>query len=239
MAWRSFVVVGTLVVLVGCAGTGSQPRDLQADARLDRLAQAQQRLEMRIDEVTRNLLSLRERVETQAAAVTELEEKAKAQPPMEMPPLGVVRVEPLQEQEPSPGPAATAPPQGKPSVSDPAAELYRKAFNSFREGRFGPAILDFEEFLRRYPGHAYADNAQYWIGEAYYSQGEYQQAVVEFGKVVERYPRGGRAADALLKIGLCYERVGDPDKARVFWRRLVDQYPGSEAARQVNQLTNR
>jgi TolA-binding protein len=125
-----------------------------------------------------------------------------------------------------------------------AQDLYRRAFSGFRKRDFGRAILDFEEFLRRYPGHEYADNAQYWIGESYYSQAEepqamdkqptdkremYKQAIVEFRRLLDRYPDRETAPDALLKIGLCYDNFREADKAREFWNRLATKFPDTEA----------
>jgi tol-pal system protein YbgF len=124
----------------------------------------------------------------------------------------------------------------KPSVEEAAAtKQYTRAFNAYRQGTYGKAILDFEEFLRLYPDHPHADNARYWIGESFYSQGEYKQAVVEFNRVFDRYPHEDKAPDALLKIGHSYEKLGDGKNARVFWRRVANLYPESEAARRAQE----
>ena len=57
-----------LVFSVGCAaGTKNQVPEWQP--RLEELANAQSRLEMRIEEVTRNLLALRSRLEAQESAL--------------------------------------------------------------------------------------------------------------------------------------------------------------------------
>jgi tol-pal system protein YbgF len=182
-------------------------------------------LELRVEEVTRNLLALRERLDAQEQSVAALQ-AARPEPAAEPAPLRVVRLEPP--------PEAARAPEGR--SADPAADLYRRAFNGFRENKFGQAILDFEEFLRLYPEHEYADNAQYWIGESYYSQGEYEQAVVEFDRVLARYPGKAKAPDALLKIGLAYGKMGDPERSKVFLTRLVSEYPQTEAARQAQKL---
>ncbi len=66
----------------------------------------------------------------------------------------------------------------------------------------GQAVLDFLDFIAKYPKHPLVANAQYWIGEAYYVQRDYRQALVEFQKVLESAPGSAKAGDALLKIGL-------------------------------------
>lgn len=219
-------LLGVLSLVLGCAAPGSQTQVPEWQAPLADQAQAQNRLELRLEELVRNLMLVRERVDT---LETTLAEREQVRNQTEPPPLKVVRL------EPPPLRTALAAPAPVDSV---AADLYRKAFNAYREGRFGQAILDFEEFLRGHPDHEYADNAQYWIGESYYSQGEYEQAVVEFSRVLDRYPHEAKAPDALLKMGLAYDKLGQPDRARVFWERLTNQHPHSEASREAQQRLN-
>ena len=55
----------------------------------------------------------------------------------------------------------------------PAAEplaLYKTAYDDLRAGRHEAAERGFREFVRSYPHHDYADNAQYWLGECFYDQ---------------------------------------------------------------------
>lgn len=246
-------VIATLVALAaGCAGLGAPPAAPDAPSKFDELSRSQGRMELRLDEVTRNLLALRERIEAQDTAIKVLREASREGKDAEReepePALPIVKVEPLADPKPPevPPPLPRNPPSNQdasfvaraeaPADQTAASDLYRRAFNGFRENRFGQAILDFEDFLRRYPDHEYADNAQYWIGECYYSQKEYEEAVVQFGRVLDRYPRESKAPDALLKIGLCYQNLGDLEKARVFWRRLVSEHANTEAAGQARVL---
>lgn len=245
-------IVALVALVSGCAGLGTPPTAPDARVKLEEMARAQARVELRVDEVTRTLLALRERVEAQDAAIKALKEASREEKDAGRdepePPLPVVRVEPLpapRQAEPqaaaprTPPPAPDVSPPSRPSPGQDqaaASDLYRRAFNGFREGRYGQAILDFEEFLRRYPDHDYADNAQYWIGECYYSQTEYEQAIGEFGRVLDRYAGASKVPDALLKIGLCYQNLGDQEKARAFWKRLVSEHPDSEAASQARKL---
>lgn len=218
---RARLTLGTAVLLItGCAAPATQSRTPEPQPRVDQLERAQARLEARFDEMARNLLALRDRIDAQAAAPTATRP---VDEPVAVPSLKVVKLEPPTAR-PEPAP---------PAVESAASDLYRRAFNAYRERRFGASILDFEEFLRQYPDHDYADNAQYWIGDSYYSQGEYGQAIVELNRVLELYPNEAKASDALLKIALCYEKLGELEKAKVFVRRLLDHYPQSDAARQV------
>ena len=75
--------------------------------------------------------------------------------------LGVAPVPPIRASAP---PAVT-------EHAAPAAEplaLYKSAYDELRAGRHEEAEHGFREFVRRYPHHDYADNAQYWLGECFY-----------------------------------------------------------------------
>jgi tol-pal system protein YbgF len=91
-------------------------------------------------------------------------------------------------------------------------------------------VLDFLDFMAKYPGHPLVANAQYWIGEAYYSQRDYRQAMVEFQKVSALAPGSAKASDALLRIGMCQRNLRDEVSARQTWERVVRDFPQSEAA---------
>jgi tol-pal system protein YbgF len=130
---------------------------------------------------------------------------------------------------PSPAPAKPAPKTG----GSPEQE-YAAALATYRAREHGQAVLDFVDFIAKYPKHPLAANAQYWIGEAYWAQRDYRQALVEFEKVFERGP--AKAPDALLKIGLCHLRLNDVPRAQNAWQRVVNEYPKSEPAAMARSL---
>ncbi len=115
-------------------------------------------------------------------------------------------------------------------TADPLA-LYRTAYDALRAGRHDDAVHGFREFVRLYPRHDYADNAQYWLGECFYDRKQYALAAAEFQKVVARWPAGNKAPDALLKLGYCLIADGDKTKGREILRDLPGTYPRTEAAR--------
>lgn len=124
--------------------------------------------------------------------------------------------------------ARKAPTRGE--ASSAAADEYRAAVELVRSGKTEEAITALRAFLRAYPRHDYADNAQYWLGEAYYAVKDYQHALVEFRATIETYPRGNKVPDALLKVGYCYQALGQADKARAVLEQVVNLYPKSEPA---------
>src|SRR3989338_6449249 len=108
--------------------------------------------------------------------------------------------------------------------------LYNEAQNLFTGGKLAESVEQFAKFILYYPKHTLADNAQYWIGEAYYSEKNYQKAVSEFKRVVDNYPAGNKAPDALLKVAFSYLELNNREKALEFLRLLPERYPSSEAA---------
>jgi len=155
-----------------------------------------------------------------------------AAPPAATPAPSVARA-------PTPAPTPTSPPgvapaKPAPKVGGNPEQEYAAALATFRSREHGQAVLDFIDFMAKYPKHALAGNAQYWIGEAYWAQRDYRQALVEFEKVFGH--GSGKAPDALLKIGLCYLRLSDVPRAQQAWQRVVSEYPKSESATMARSL---
>lgn len=116
------------------------------------------------------------------------------------------------------------------ATNDTAAADYRSAVELVKTGKHEQAVAALRAFLKSYPRHDYADNAQYWLGESFYARKDYQQALTEFRATIETYPRGNKVPDALLKVGYCYQALGQSDKARAVLEQVVNLYPKSEPA---------
>lgn len=114
--------------------------------------------------------------------------------------------------------------------NDAAAGDYRAAVELVKSGKHDEAVAALRLFLKTYPRHDYADNAQYWLGESFYAQKDYSHALTEFRSTIETYPRGNKVPDALLKVGYCYQALGQSDKAKAVLEQVVNLYPKSEPA---------
>ncbi len=123
----------------------------------------------------------------------------------------------------------TVPSAPAPAATDAPGD-YKAAVELVKSGQYEPAIAAFRAFITKYPRHDFADNAQYWIGEAYYAQKDFQHALAEFRATIETYPRGNKVPDALLKVGYCYQALGQTDKAHAVLEQVVNLYPKSEPA---------
>jgi tol-pal system protein YbgF len=114
-----------------------------------------------------------------------------------------------------------------------AMKLYTASVDLLKHGQHAEAIAGLQKFIRIYPVHDYADNAQYWLGECYYDQKDFKTALREFRRVVQRYPSGNKAPDALLKVGYCYWQLQDNGKARDVLEQVVKSYPGTDIAKKA------
>jgi tol-pal system protein YbgF len=120
------------------------------------------------------------------------------------------------------------------SALDPEAKkAYETALAQVQGRQYDRGLEGLNAFLVRWPDHPYAENAQYWRGEAYFAQGEYLRAAEQFEAVLARFGSGNKGPDALLKLGMCHDRLGASQRAREYWDRLKNEYPRSDAAKRI------
>ena len=116
-----------------------------------------------------------------------------------------------------------------------APQEYREGIDFLRRGDNGGAIQKLREFVRKSPKSEYADDAQYWIGEAYFANRDYNRAILEFNEVLLRYPKGDKVPAALLRQALAFAELGDKVDARLVLQKLVSEHgdtPEAEKGRQ-------
>lgn len=118
----------------------------------------------------------------------------------------------------------------QPAVSVTEKQLYQEAYETLRNGHNSQAIAAFKSLIDRFPAGEYADNAQYWLGEAYKVNQNMDAAKMAFSKVVELYPQSPKVPDALLKIGYIEVEKNNFAQARDVLTRVTVNYPGTTAA---------
>lgn len=109
--------------------------------------------------------------------------------------------------------------------------VYQTAYNDYINRNYDLAVIEFQNFLTAFPDSALADNAQYWIGECYYSQQRYEESLAEFNKVIQQYPEGDKFIPAMLKKGLSQIETGNIRNGKQILEKLVEDYPYSNEAR--------
>jgi len=208
------------LLTAACAVT-PPPVDLTPiKAEMSRLAGSQEDLSARVERLQTNLTLAEARLQDQQKLIDELRRTSSTQ-----------MVTPAGEKTVAAGGAPT--PAEETGVPRSPTEVYLQAFADYASGRFDRAITGFETFLRHFPNNDYAGNAQYWLGECYYSRQDYARAVTEFRKTVENYPQGAKAPEALLKMAAALRQMNDTARAEEALQLLRGRYPESAAAQKA------
>jgi tol-pal system protein YbgF len=131
----------------------------------------------------------------------------------------------------TPPPGSSLPPASL-AANDQAAvqRAYDNAYSNYRLGDYPSALRGFESFLKSFPTHALAPNAQYWIGESHARQRQYREAIEAEHRLLVTYPDSAKTPDALLIIGTAESSLGDNAAARKTFEDLIAKYPASDAA---------
>ncbi len=115
-------------------------------------------------------------------------------------------------------------------VAKSPEEVYQQAIDTFKAGKFDEARGMFTGFIKQYPTNELASNAQYWVGETYYSEKKYEQAILAFQDVIKKYPNTGKVPAAMLKQGMSFFAIGDDKSAKYVLKKLTTDYPLSDEA---------
>jgi tol-pal system protein YbgF len=136
----------------------------------------------------------------------------------------------------TPPPVANAGPPANPAAGMSPGRLWDMAFSDYAAGQWPLAIQGFETYMRAFPRSEQADDAQFYIGEAYQLDGKMREALAAYERVAADYPQSNRAADSYYKRGVIYNTLNQPDRAREMFETTIKQFPNSESSRLARQL---
>jgi tol-pal system protein YbgF len=128
---------------------------------------------------------------------------------------------------------------GASGAGTPDQAAYAQAFDSLKSNNYPAAITGFRSYLQTYPQGQVADNAQYWLGEAYYASKDYPNAAFAFKSVVDLYPSSRKVPDALLKLGFAQFEMKRFGEARTTLTDVARRFPDSDAARLASERLRR
>lgn len=114
--------------------------------------------------------------------------------------------------------------------------MFETAQADYAAGQWGLAISGFEQFIRSFPTHERADDAQFYIGESYQVDGKFKEAIAAYELVLQKYPTGDRAPQAMYKRGIALSLLGDNERARESLQLVIRNYPQSEVAVLAKQV---
>jgi tol-pal system protein YbgF len=109
--------------------------------------------------------------------------------------------------------------------------VYTQAFDALKAGSYSVAITGFKDFLSSYPASGLAENAQYWLGEAYYVTRDYDNASGAFRTVLQKWPDSRKGPDAMLKLGFTQYELKRYADSRKTLEEVTRKFPDSDAAK--------
>jgi len=159
--------------------------------------------------------------------------EAKTVEPSVAAPAAAPEAKPAQKQDAVPASGEASAPANASRVSPAGDEKqqYQQAYDALRNGHNAQAIAEFNALLSKNPKGEYANNAQYWLGEAYRVNQDVDSARKAFNGVIENYPGSSKVPDALLKLGTIEIEQKNQAKAREYLSRVTKDFPSSTAAR--------
>lgn len=210
--------------------------------RIDRIARTRatvspqvQALEERIATLERQTTVRREELPPPTVAPPPPPQTPEAAPPVPTPEIPPVAAIPPTSQPPPP--SLALPSEDEVSLAkEPleAQEEYRAAWQALSSQQYDKAIQQFRTFQRKNATSEMADDAQYWIGESYFTRRDYNRAILEFNDVL-KYRKGDKVPSALLRQAEAFVEIGDKTDARLILQKLINDYPNSRQAKDARE----
>jgi tol-pal system protein YbgF len=116
---------------------------------------------------------------------------------------------------------------------------YDAGLAALRAGNYDKAISTFREVVANYPAGDLASNAQFWMGESYYTKGDLESAVTAYRKVLADWPASRKAPDAMVKLGFSLSDLKKTGEARTTLEEVVRKFPGTPAAQLASDRLKR
>lgn len=184
---------------------------------------------VRLSSITQELESIRQTIASQPVAPAAL-----TAPPVDPAADPAAAAPPSTVPGPAPTPATATPP---PNVSP--QRTYDSAYSDYAAGQYDLAIVGFQTFLKFFPRHMNADDAQLNIGNALYNSGKYREAVTEYQRVISDYPKTDSVPAAYYKLGQTYMALKQNDLARKQFETIMQTYATSSEATLAKQALER
>jgi len=121
----------------------------------------------------------------------------------------------------------------EPVASD---SFYLKGLDSLKAGDVATARDQFTKFLDQNPKHELAANANYWIGETYYSEKNYESAILSYQEVIKNFPGKEKVVAAMYKQAMAFNAIKDSKSARFVLKKLIEGFPKSEEAKKAKVM---
>ncbi|MCY3773948.1 MAG: tol-pal system protein YbgF [Gemmatimonadetes bacterium] len=109
-------------------------------------------------------------------------------------------------------------------------ELYDLGLRDYQRGNYDVAVRQFTQYIEYFPDSDLADDAQYYIGDCYYTQSLYTQALDAYEMLLNAHPDGNKVPATLLKIAFIKVARAELSEARSYLERVTGEFPDTEEA---------
>ncbi|ATN35397.1 tol-pal system protein YbgF [Rhizobium sp. ACO-34A] len=127
-------------------------------------------------------------------------------------------------------PGVTAPSSTQSAAGGSEGDVYQVAYAHVLSGDYGMAENEFRDFITRYPKSNKIADANFWLGEALYSQGNFNEAAKTFLNAHQAYSTSPKAPEMLLKLGMSLAALDNTDTACATLREVSKRYPKASRA---------
>jgi tol-pal system protein YbgF len=107
---------------------------------------------------------------------------------------------------------------------------YQSAYEQVLAGDYASAEQGFSSFISTHPDSKRISDANFWLGEAQYSQGKYNDSAKTFLNGYKAYGKSAKAPEMLLKLAMSLAALDSTDTACATLRQVSKAYPKASRA---------
>jgi tol-pal system protein YbgF len=111
----------------------------------------------------------------------------------------------------------------KDNASD--GDQYQSAYEQVLSGDYASAESGFADFIATHPNSKRIADANFWLGEAQYSQGKFNESAKTFLNAYKTYGKSEKAPEMLLKLAMSLAALDSKDTACATLREVAKAYP--------------
>lgn len=112
---------------------------------------------------------------------------------------------------------------------------FENAFAAFRDGDYGGAVDQFDQFVVTYPSGPLSGEAYYWKGEALAGLADWSNAARSFLESFSGSPKGSLAPNALFRLGVSLYELNQPDESCLTLTEVGLRYPDADVVGEAHQ----
>lgn len=102
---------------------------------------------------------------------------------------------------------------------------YQSAYEQVLSGDYAAAESGFADFIASHPDSKKIADANFWLGEAQYSQGKFNESAKTFLNAYKTYGKSEKAPEMLLKLAMSLAALDSKDTACATLREVAKAYP--------------